>query len=200
MSTILAVRGTNGSGKSTLVRKLMADLGKPVGKFAWDGRVSGYKFKYQDRTIFVVGMYKNECGGLDSSFSYKGAADGVCQVLRELAQHGYVVAEGVVGLSSYGVSRMVELAHNLANFGHQLTLATLDTPEDVCIERVKARRAGRGKTKPFNPANLQSKYRGIHKDHDRLAAEGVDCRKVSGDASLLNLLVSIRYMEQFQPS
>ena len=189
MSTILAIRGTNGSGKSTLMRQFMAQM-KRTGRIAWDGRVSGYRFTYHERTVFVLGRYANDCGGLDSSFSYKGAANDVCDAIRELAEYGDVITEGVVAISSYGVKRMIQLATNLAAQGHRLILATLDTPEEVCIERVKSRRAARGNVKPFNPENLRCKLRSIHKDHDRLLAMGLDCRWISSSASLSELLAT----------
>ena len=187
MSTVLAIRGTNGSGKSTLVRQFMTQM-KRTGRIAWDNRISGYRFNYHDRTVFVLGRYANDCGGLDSSFSYKGAADDVCEAIRELAEYGDVITEGVVAISSYGVKRMVQLATELAAQGHHLTLLTLDTPEEVCIDRVKSRRTAKGNTKPFNSANLRSKHRNIQKDHHRLATEGLDCRMISSDTVLRDLL------------
>lgn len=189
MSTVINIRGSNGSGKSTLMRKFMAEMGKRTGRIAWDGRVAGYRFKYQQRTVFVVGKYETACGGLDASFSYPNAADDVCEIIRELAQHGDVIAEGVIAISSYGVKRMIQLATDLAAQGHHLVLATLDTPENVCIERVKIRRTARGNTKPFNPANLRSKFKAIHKDHDRLVGAGIDCRRISDSASLSDLIL-----------
>ena len=161
---------------------------KRTGRIAWDGKVSGYRFKYRDRTVFVLGRYANDCGGLDSSFSYKGAADDVCEAIRELAEYGDVITEGVVAISSYGVKRMVQLATDLAAHGHHLTLVTLDTPEEVCIERVKSRRTAKGNTKPFNSSNLRSKHHSIQKDHHRLAAEGLDCRMICSDTALGDLL------------
>jgi len=176
----------------------MSEMDKRTGRIAWDGKVSGYRFKYQDRTVFVLGRYANDCGGLDSSFSYKGAADDVCEAIRELAEYGDVITEGVVAISSYGVKRMLQLATDLAAEGHHLILATLDTPQEVCIERVKARRLGKGNTKPFDPGNLRSKFYAIQKDHDTLFAAGIDCRRISDSASLSEL-ISVRVPSTASP-
>ena len=101
MSTIVAIKGTNGSGKSSVVRALIAHLGK-VATLRFNSKEAGYRCKYGEQTLFVLGKYKSACGGLDSSFSYKGAADDVLICLDALAAKGHVVCEGVIAISSYG--------------------------------------------------------------------------------------------------
>jgi predicted ABC-type ATPase len=189
MGTVVSIRGTNGSGKSTTVRKFMAELGPPTRNLGLNGKLVGYQFAAPGRTIFVLGKYETDCGGLDTSFSYPGAADDVCQFLQDLVKHGDVIAEGVVAMSSYGIARLTGLAHALTVQGHHIVFALLDTAEEVCIERVKARRAAKGNIKPFNPANLRSKYQSIHKDQRKLEAAGYDCRMISSGDSLGNLFL-----------
>lgn len=188
MSLVFSIRGTNGSGKSSLVREFMKSLGPHNRMLGLDGKPAGYEFKKNGRTVFVLGKYETDCGGLDASFSYPGAADDVCQFLQDLAKYGDVVCEGVIAMSSYGIARLTKLAASLKSQGHHIVFALLDTPEDVCIERVKARRAAKGNTKPFDPANLRSKYASIHKDQEKLRAAGLHCLLGPSDLLLGYLL------------
>jgi hypothetical protein len=82
----------------------------------------------------------------------------------------------------------VELAQQLKDKGHRIIFATLDTPAETCIERVLARRAAKGNTKPFNPKLTLDKWETIKKTHEQLAADGWDCRMLSGDNALPQLL------------
>lgn len=79
--------------------------------FTIDGREAGYCLTFpNNQYLYVLGKYTCECGGLDSSFSYKGAADDVMRLVSELAEHGHVVCEGVVAMSSYGFGRLSRFA------------------------------------------------------------------------------------------
>jgi Fe-S cluster assembly ATPase SufC len=184
-STILNIRGTNGSGKSTAMRLLMERLGRST-KFEIDGKEAGYRFTHPDPlqgNILVLGKYATACGGLDASFSYPGAADDVIFFLDELAQHGHVVAEGVVAMGSYGIGRLQTFAEAQTTKRNHVIFALMDTPLDVCISRCEARRsekaAAKGKEpKPLNPENLKSKWDSNHKDLAKLKALGLDTRLI----------------------
>lgn len=182
MSIVLNIRGTNGSGKSTAVRLLMEKMGTRS-PFQLDGKEAGYRFATPAGKVFVMGKYTTACGGMDSSFSYKGAADDVVWLVHELSASGHVVAEGVIALGSYGFGRLTKLAADLEAQGHHMIFALMDTPLDVCITRCEARRAekaaAKGKDpKPLDPHNLESKWDATHKDHERLGAAGLDCRLI----------------------
>ena len=201
MSTIVNIRGTNGSGKSSLVCQLMEYLGTSD-PFKFDGKPAGYRFTRPDgQRIFVLGKYTTACGGLDSSFSYKGAADDVILCLDLLAEKGDVVCEGVIAMSSYGFARLSNLATSQEQKGNHVIFALLDTPLEVCIQRTEARRAEKaaksGKVaKPFNPDNLIDKFHSTHKDQKRLADAGYDCRMLSYQDPLPTLLQWLGLEEQ----
>ena len=99
MSTIVAIKGTNGSGKSTVVRALIAHLGKQA-TLRFNKKEAGYRCRYGDGAVFVLGKYRSACGGLDSSFSYSGAADDLLLCIDTLAEKGHVVCEGVIAITS----------------------------------------------------------------------------------------------------
>ena len=201
MSTIVNVRGSNGSGKSSLVRQLMEYLG-PADLFKFDGKPAGYRFSRPDgQRIFVMGMYRTPCGGLDSTFSYRDAADDVILCIDLLADKGHVVCEGVVAMSSYGFARLSSLATSQEEKGNHVVFALLDTPLEICIERTEARRAAKAtlkgkESKPFDPQNLSAKYHGVHKDQKRLAGAGYDCRMLPYQDPLPTLLQWLGLKEQ----
>jgi nicotinamide riboside kinase len=94
MSTIVSIFGANASGKSSLVRNLMTSFGRPT-PFRINDREAGYRLTRPDgKLVFVLGKYTTACGGLDASFSYKGAADDVVFCVNKLAAKGHVVCEG----------------------------------------------------------------------------------------------------------
>ena len=98
------------------------------------------------------------CGGLDSSFSYGGAADDLLLCIDKLAGQGHVICEGVIAITSYGFGRVTRFADKLKRKGHQMIFARIDTPAEVCVARVRQRRLEAGNVKAFNPDGLLHKY------------------------------------------
>ena len=54
----------------------------------------------------------------------------------------------------------------------------LDTPQALCIERVKGRRAAAGNDKDFDPVNLIDKFTSVVNCYKNLRAAGCDVRLV----------------------
>jgi predicted ABC-type ATPase len=187
MSTIVAIKGTNGSGKSTVVRSLLEHLGRQS-ILRVNSKEAGYRCKYQDGSLFVLGKYKTACGGLDSSFSYAGAADDLLRCIDKLAAQGHVCCEGVIAITSYGHDRMTRFADKLKRCGHRMIFARIDTPAELCVERVKQRRREAGNTRPFDPAKLLDKYQSILKSQEQLLAAGYDARILPHEEPLQTLL------------
>jgi hypothetical protein len=144
---VLDIRGTHGSGKSWLVRQLLdrfhgQDLfedgdGPPA-------RPIGYLLP--DLGTAVLGRYTHACGGCDTI----GRADEVCRRIRLLASaHRHVAFEGI--LVSHTFQRYNALALEMEARWQPYYFCFLDTPLEVCIERVQARRKARGADGPFNP-------------------------------------------------
>jgi hypothetical protein len=188
MNTVVAIKGTNGSGKSTVVRELIARLGKQS-ILRVNSKEAGYRCKYEDGSLFVLGKYKTAaCGGLDSSFSYGGAADDLLLCIDKLAPQGHVVCEGVIAITSYGHHRMTRFADKLKRRGHRMIFAHIDTPAELCVARVKQRRQEAGNIKPFYPAKLLDKYQSILKSQEQLLAAGYDVRILPHEDPLDTLL------------
>lgn len=138
--TIVNLRGTNGSGKSTVARKLfssgagakeidLAPYYTPKGQKRY---VIGYEVPEND--LIVVGSYRTECGGCDAIKTQ----DLVCEAVRHasgLAAH--VFFEGVIVSTLF--SRYMNLSKELGG----LVWAYMDTPLDVCLERISRRNGGK---------------------------------------------------------
>lgn len=188
MSTIVAIKGTNGSGKSTVVRQLITHLGKQA-VLRVNNKDAGYSCKYNDGAVFVLGKYKSAaCGGLDSSFSYSGAADDLLLCIDTLASKGHVVCEGVIAITSYGFGRVTRFADKQRHEGHRMIFARIDTPAELCVERVHQRRLEAGNTKSFNPDGLLYKYESVLKSQEKLKQAGYDTRTLPHEESVQTLL------------
>ena len=147
---VLDVRGTHGSGKSWLVHKLLKD------NFHYtierDGETIGYHVpKYKTA---VVGKYSRVCGGCDAI----KRADDVCDRVRVFSKHyDNVVLEGI--LVAHTFQRYSDLATELKDYGY--TFLFLNTPLQICIGRVVARRHKKGNNKLFNPKNVAHDHKQI---------------------------------------
>jgi hypothetical protein len=151
---VFDLRGTHGSGKSHLVHTLLRRYGnRPIlGEAASPRReVLGH---YAHRLgLAVVGPYTKVCGGCDAVRTQ----DEVCRRVRLFSQeYPRVMLEGILVAHTY--SRYLALARELGDY----TFLFLDTPLEVCIARVKARRLDRGNTKPLDPRNVIRDHERVH--------------------------------------
>jgi hypothetical protein len=136
----------------------------------------------------VLGKYKTACGGLDASFSYKGAADDVLLCLDLLAEKGHVVCEGVVAMSSYGFGRLTCFADGQKAKGNNVIFALLDTPPELCVKRVRERRRVAGNIARFDPEKLLDKFVSVVRTQEQLQKAGYDARILPHEEPLQTLL------------
>lgn len=174
--TVIILRGTSGSGKTHAVRSLI-DSWEPPTKLSKHiearGKLTEMGYLWEDRKTVVLGRYDATCGGCDT-MSWSGAADDACDMIRYYAAREYhVILEGLM-VSTWGFPRYAALAKDTPLIVLQLT-----TPLNDCIASVQARRDARGVTKPFNPDNTVSKYKGIARSVDRMRALGVTIKLVN---------------------
>jgi hypothetical protein len=160
MSLIVQLRGTHGSGKTSIVKHLLAQYNAEA---LYDTskkkpKILGYRFTSPkiSRPVYVPGTYENACGGLDGC----GTQEQQVELILKAYRYGHVLCVGVL---SGGVSpaatfpRMLLEAVGAENYA----MCFLDTPLQLCIDRVKARRAERGDDRPFDPKNVISKYHSV---------------------------------------
>jgi thymidylate kinase len=177
MSVIINLRGTSGSGKTTAVRSFLnfpantlhRKVTSPKGKTT--EKVAGYQI-YPPRLhnpLYLVGSYENVCGGLDGV----GTQDDCAKLITKAYLFGNVLCEGLL-LSSVSSGATVPAAMIEAAGKDRVIFAFIDTPLEVCLDRVRARRQERGETKPFNETNTRKKYEDTQAARQRLIDEG--CR------------------------
>ena len=163
---ILNFRGTSGSGKTTVVRGLMAKYPTitPLGEFP-EKKPDGYecrpgvdKFNKILPNLYVVGSYKNTCGGCDGIKTQ----DEACARVRRYAALGDVLFEGLLISHIFGRYKLLDQEMKKEH-GHTTIWAFLDTPLELCLDRIRARRdaraAAKGKEpKPLNTQNTEDKW------------------------------------------
>jgi len=141
--TIVNLRGTNGSGKSTVARALIEagetreiDLAPYTTAAGKPRSVTGYAVPSLD--LIVVGPYRTACGGCDAIKTQDLVKESV-RLAANRAKH--VFFEGIIISTLYSGYRV--LSDELRAAGHHYCWVYLDTPIDVCLERIQARNGGK---------------------------------------------------------
>lgn len=148
MSTIVKLHGTSGSGKSTVAKYILQQ-----------GIVTPHPTAYEINNtvvkgpIYVLGLYNTACGGCDTL-----TAGQQIHLIQHYAQLGNVFYEGLLSSEYYG-----KLGVASEPYGKSHVFAFLDTPIEVCIERVKARRLAAGNMKPLNETNTRDRVDRINR-------------------------------------
>ena len=154
--TIVSIRGTHGSGKSTIVTKIMTKYGArgdwPPGRIL--KKPEGYTVQLPTGKLYIVGPYETPCGGCDAVQPYSLILPRI-QAAVERGEH--VLFEGAMVSSSYG-----SIGHALNELLHADPIfAFLDTPLDLCLERIRLRRLAKGNTDPVNPKTTAVKFENV---------------------------------------
>lgn len=169
---IVNIRGCNGSGKTTIVRRFLDKLprealgGKP-------SKPAGYRVDASSwgisAPIYVVGSYENTCGGTDGINTQEEIAERVTKA----HPLGHVLVEGLLMSKSSANGHVAPILKD-----HGAIFAFLDTPWEVCLERVLNRRKEAGNDKPFDPdKTMRSAYEQCHRSYELLTeAGGYDVR------------------------
>ena len=173
---ILNIRGTNGSGKTHLVRRLLAEHENEVIYDQTGKKIVAYNLF--NLNTFVVGRYDVACGGADAMPKPKdmpgwNSMDVVEQEVRRYAKMGNVLFEGLIVSSVYG--RWEKIAAELP-----FTWAFLDTPMEVCRQRVGERNGGK---------LLKNEELGLEKTHLGLVYKRCQTHLRRAQTAGLNVLV-----------
>lgn len=169
---LVNIRGCNGSGKTTIVRRFLERL--PVEKLGPRAdRPLGYRVDAQSwglrAPVYVVGSYENTCGGADGIRTQEEIAERLVKALP----YGHVLVEGLLMSKSSDKGHTAPIIRDMGGI-----FAFLDTPWEVCVERVLGRRAAAGNTKPFDvEKNMRAAYEQSHRSYELLQlAGGYDVR------------------------
>ncbi len=170
---ILRIAGTFGSGKTTAVREFLNSYPCQTLKDA-RGKILGYRLDLSEAGIkaplFVIGKYDNTCGGTDAISTQAEIAERIIKA----HPHGHVIYEGAL-VSGAGLAGQVTQA--VRDTGCDVYVF-LNTPQDVCIERVIGRRKAAGNDKEFNPKNLILKFASVVSTYKTFKREGLNTHLV----------------------
>lgn len=149
--TIVKIHGCSGAGKSTAVRSIMNGNASSI--IGANGKIEAYRVHAATQNgTYVLGSYENTCGGVDTM---SGAPE-VIKLLDKYAVLGNVLFEGLLQSTYYG-----KLGEHSKRYGDDYVYAFLDTPVELCLERVVARRAASGRNNKFNPQLTIDKHKTI---------------------------------------
>lgn len=163
--SIFDIRGTNGSGKSHIVHELVR---LHNGKTLFDDMYHNEYYTRIDlpdgKIIWVLGKYKTQCGGADG-IPKQATVLAMIEMLH-LATRGFnnqhVILEGSI------IATIFTSYHNLAERIGDYHFCFLNTPPEVCVERVLKRRAAKGKTEVFDAEKtLLPRYRSIQRVREK---------------------------------
>jgi hypothetical protein len=189
---IVNIRGCNGSGKTTIVRRFLDKLSnEPLG--GKPGRPAGYKVDASpwgiNIPVFVIGSYENTCGGTDGINTQEEIAERVVKAIG----HGHVLVEGLLMSKSSAKGHVAPILKE-----HGAIFAFLDTPWNVCLDRVLARREAAGNDKPFDPdKTMRSAYDQCHRSHELLTeAGGYDTRWLDWQDPITGVVNYLRSAEK----
>jgi hypothetical protein len=179
---IFNIRGTNGSGKSTIVRAYMSTLNElePVTEVE-KGKAIGYKgYNKTGNTVSIVGRYETDCGGCDTIKTQ----DLVGERVKNAAHFGHAVFEGVIVGDIWGRWKAFADEYQQRT-GDMFIFAYLDTPLELCIERVSQRRRKAGKDPyEFNTALVEQKYNNAKRQLEKAQREGANWLVLSHDKAV----------------
>lgn len=163
--TVLNIRGTHGSGKSSIVKHILTQhTHQPLGS---GKRPEGYKVSIPglSKPLYVVGPYQTACGGADAIQPY----DLIWPRVLRYARLGHVIFEGALVSSCVGAvgEALAKRKDAVACF--------LDTPLELCLERIQTRRALKGDHRPLDPKNTAAKHASSQRARGRLEELGLRC-------------------------
>jgi hypothetical protein len=165
---IINLRGTSGSGKTHTARSFLEYCSPDIVVYGENDKPVAHCVYFNMMPVYFLGTYANVCGGCDTIRTQ----DLVCSYIRHFSQFGHVIFEGLI--ISHTFSRYAALWKELTDYGMPFVFAYMDTPLEICIDRVKARRLAKGNMKPLNTANTESTHRTTWITMDKFKAAGID--------------------------
>lgn len=158
---IINLRGTNGSGKSTAVRQLLDYPHRACYGVLGPRMPEAYSITVPRRkgVVHLLGPYLTPTGGMDVVQPYNC----IPGLISKYVAKGDVVLEGLFISKNKGI-----VVEHLEQWGKDVVVIFLDTPLQVCIDSVQARRTARGDERKLNPKNLNDAFMGCVRTRKKL--------------------------------
>jgi len=205
---IINIRGTNGSGKTTLARQLIEPDPQPIDLVQYTSPTK----REPERQRFVegwgsagpgswraIGSYKQGCGGMDTIPSFELQQQAVLTAAR-WEKNGRpitgdrpenIICEGV--LASTVAGSWLEFFRHFPAGGHMVLIAYLDTPLELCLERITARQiAAKGEAREIKVDQVRDKVRAIEATRAKFDAAGIRTVTLRHDQAHADLMEALR--------
>lgn len=145
---VIKLGGCNGSGKTSVARELLKMMQVAGTKPRGCGKHAAFYQGLGDLShVYVLGSYVNVCGGMDT---ISDKHDRFALVASTARKGRIIFFEGLITGKTYGALGEMSEEH-VKKRGAAWLYAFMDTPFDVCVERVLKRRAEAGNANPFDP-------------------------------------------------
>jgi thymidylate kinase len=199
---IINIRGTNGSGKTTLARELITPQAQPVDLVWYDnptkrdpGRRSSVEGWGTPGGYLAVGKYSTGCGGMDTIKTFDLQQQAVMAATRLPGSPRHVICEGV--LASTVAGSWLEFFKAVQSEGaHRVLVAYLDTPLELCLERIRERqRATDRGEREIKEDLVADKIKSIKATRSKMEFAGIPTVLLRHDRAVEDLWDTIDEME-----
>jgi hypothetical protein len=167
---IVNIRGTCGSGKSYAVHKLLEHSSKEPVELVDGRKVAATMVDIRGTPIYALGSYRNVCGGCDGVRK----PDIVVEYVEYFSGLGHVIFEGLIISRTW--NRYADLCRSLTDVGEQYVWVYMDTSLQVCLDRVRERRARKGNEKELNTFQTTDTYNRCEATRKHAVGAGFDVR------------------------
>ena len=186
---IVNLRGPSGSGKSYVGHQLLEIFGgEELYELGWNKRsprLVGYKLP---DNFYLLGSYRAKGGGLDTLSPHDRSA--LLPLIERYAAMGHVFFEALVISST--VPAYVEIAKRATQ---PFVFAFLDTPIDLCIQRIYQRNGG----KPIKEDAVRGHHKYMKRIEQRLREAGMFTMGIDHEDSVQQVVKVFRDWGDWRP-
>lgn len=172
---IINIRGTNGSGKTALARKFIADNAEEVTLEKYErGRgkvklITGMLSTIKGKSFIVVGDYTRPQGGLDRIPTFQLQQQAILNAISRNPDN--VIFEGILCSTVFGA--WAPFMKDLKGKGLSPLIGYLDTPLDICIQRIYERQQMANRVRQINTQQVADKIRNTSVTRGKFESIGV---------------------------
>ena len=182
---IIQIRGTSGSGKTHLVKQVLTHYSQREDHFTTGRRRPLYTTwaGKAPRRLTTLGHYDIPCGGADTISGF----DTIFGLVNQAEDRGEdVLFEGLILTGDN--KRIIACAKAHSNH----LIVSLNTPLEVCLAQINARRAARGNNTPVSPVNTQKKWGEETRHRAKMISAGVNIQVLTPAEALFKIIEALQ--------